>query len=138
MNLAELRRSIHEKAALSYSRSGGPGGQKVNKVSTKVTLRIKPGDLSGLSEAEQLRLKTALTSRLTGENELVISSDEERSQRINQERAFSRTEALIAAAARLPRPRRPTNPTKASREKRLQSKHSRSVKKANRRFSPEE
>jgi ribosome-associated protein len=138
MNLPELRRSIREKAVISYSRSGGPGGQNVNKVNTKVTLRIRPGDLTGLSEAEQVRLGTVLAGRLTGEAELVISSGEERSQRINQERAFSRVEVLITAAARIPRSRRPTKPTRASREKRLQSKHIRSITKADRRPSPEE
>jgi ribosome-associated protein len=138
MNLSELRRSIREKAMVTYSRSGGPGGQNVNKVNTKVTLRVKPVDLAGLSEAEQARLGAVLAGRLTGEDELVISSDEERSQRINQERAFSRAEVLITTAARIPRSRRPTKPTKASREKRLQSKHIRSTTQAGRRFSPEE
>jgi ribosome-associated protein len=138
MNLPELHRSIREKALVSYSRSGGPGGQNVNKVNTKVTLRIKPGNLAGLSEAERLRLGTVLAARLTGEEELVINSAEERSQRLNQERAFSRVEALISAAARLPRSRRPTKPTRAAREKRLQSKRIRSMTKADRRLPPKE
>jgi ribosome-associated protein len=141
MNLPELRRSIRENAEASFSRSGGPGGQNVNKVNSKVTLRLSLACLRGLSEGERLRLEALLASRLSRSAagpELVIASDEERSRRINLERSYSRMEALITAAARLPRPRRPTAPSRASRERRLQSKRLRSGKKAARRAAPTE
>ena len=121
-----------------FSRSGGPGGQNVNKVNTKVTLRIGLNDLAGLNDAEVSRLREALASRITGEGELVIAASEERSQHRNLERAYTRMEALIENAARLPRIRRPTKPSRASREKRLSSKRRRGLTKADRRFRPEE
>jgi ribosome-associated protein len=105
----------------------------VNKVNTKVTLRIRVDGLSGLTEGEQARLREVLAGRLTGEGEIVIAASEERSQRTNRERAFSRLEALIIAAARLPKRRRPTAPSRAAREKRLQAKRLRSLKKTGRR-----
>jgi ribosome-associated protein len=134
MNLVELRNSIREGAALGYSRSGGPGGQNVNKVNTKVTLRIRLGDLAGLSEAELNRLRETLAARITGEDEIVIAASEERSRRTNQERAFARTEALITASARFPKRRRSTKPSRAAQEQRLQSKRLRGLKKSSRRF----
>ena len=128
-----LRQSIRDKSEASFSRSGGPGGQNVNKVSTKVTLRLQLNDLAGLSEPELERVKFILANRINNEGELIISSDEERSQRTNLERAYSRMEILIAAAARIPKHRRPTKPGKAAKEKRLQAKKRQAQKKAERR-----
>ena len=138
MNALLLYQSIHSSAKADFSRSGGPGGQNVNKVNTKVTLRIKLDDLEGLEEAEAAHLRETLVSRITGEGELVIAASEERSQRTNLERAYSRMEALIANAARLPRPRRPTKPSRQAREERLHSKRHMSLIKAGRRFKSEE
>ncbi|MCL2269873.1 MAG: aminoacyl-tRNA hydrolase [Treponema sp.] len=125
-----MRQSIRNAAAASFSRSGGPGGQNVNKVNTKVTLRLLLADVGGLTEAELGRAREILANRITNGDELVISAEEERSQRTNLERAYFRLEAIIAAAARLPKYRRPTKPSKAAREQRLQSKHLNSRKKA--------
>ena len=132
MDISLLRQSIHSYAEAGFSRSGGPGGQNVNKVNTKVTLRLRLGELNGLSETELERVKSLLANRITGEGEIVISSDEERSQRINLEQAYFRMEALIAAAAKLPKHRRPTKPSKAVKEKRLKAKKQQGQKKAER------
>ncbi|MDR2181069.1 MAG: aminoacyl-tRNA hydrolase [Treponema sp.] len=150
MNLELLHASIRAASYASFSRSGGPGGQNVNKLNTKVTLRVPLAALEGLSAAERDRLLRVLAPRLSGlcrspqtaadgtdagENggELVIASSEERSQRVNLERAYARAEALISAAARLPKQRRPTKPGKAARERRLAEKRRQGEKKANRR-----
>ena len=143
MDTLLLRQSIRKTADISFSRSGGPGGQNVNKVNTKVTLRLKLSLLEGLSEAEQRRLRETLQSRLSHldkappaetlqSGELVLSSSEERSQRINLERAYAKAEALITASARLPKKRKPSKPTAAAREKRLKAKRLQGEKKAGR------
>jgi ribosome-associated protein len=137
MDLLLLRRSIRSAARSSFSRSGGPGGQNVNKVNTKATLRLRLEDLKGLSDPELARLRETLASRLSaldsGEAEFVIAVDEERSRLINLERGFARLEALISAGARLPKRRRPTAPTRAGREQRLRTKLLRGRKKQDRR-----
>jgi len=138
MNRALLLQSLHRSASADFSRSGGPGGQNVNKVNTKVTLRLNVNDLAGLSDAETARLKETLARRISGAEELIVTASEERSQRMNLERAYARMENLIVAAARLPRPRRPTKPSQAAREERLKSKRCRSLKKAERCFKPED
>ena len=133
MNSVLLHHSIRTAAEFNFSRSGGPGGQNVNKVNTKVTLRLRLSEIAGLCEAEMERVRAALAGRITNEGEIVLASDEERSQRTNLERAYMRLESLIAAAGRLPKHRRPTQPSRAAREQRLQSKHLHSRKKKQRR-----
>lgn len=133
-----MRQSIRAAAETGFSRSGGPGGQNVNKVNTKVTLRLGMANIAGLSEAELSRARQVLANRISGGDEIVISSGEERSQRLNLERAYFRLEALIAAAARIPKRRRPSKPSKAAREQRLHVKKIHGQKKAERRLQHED
>ena len=136
MNTILLRNSIRNASEISFSRSGGPGGQNVNKLNTKVTLRLRMALVDGLSEAELERARGVLANRISTGDEIVISSDEERSQRTNLERAYFRVEALFTSAARLPKHRRPTKPSKQAREQRLHVKQLQSRKKASRSTRP--
>lgn len=133
MNLEQLRSSIEENVVLDFTRSGGPGGQNVNKVNSKAVARIGLGEVRGLSSAEHAMAAARLASRLTTAGELIVQSDEERDQGRNREAALDRLFAMIAGAARLPKPRKATKPTRASRERRLASKRSRSASKELRR-----
>jgi ribosome-associated protein len=133
MDIQKLHQSITDATEVSYSRSSGPGGQNVNKVNTKVTLRLKLNILDGLTGTEYIRLKATLASRLSSDGEeLIIQSDEERLQSRNKNIGFERLEKLIASSAKLPKKRRPTKPTRASKEKRLNTKKLHALKKNNR------
>jgi ribosome-associated protein len=133
LNLDLLRSSIKGKAELDFARSGGPGGQNVNKVNSKAIARIRLDQVAGLSAAEAAMAAERLAGRLTTSGELVIQSDEERDQGRNREAALARMFSIIAGAARLPKIRKATRPTRGSKERRLASKRVRSVSKDRRR-----
>ncbi|HLX63923.1 MAG TPA: alternative ribosome rescue aminoacyl-tRNA hydrolase ArfB [Planctomycetota bacterium] len=116
-----------------FARSGGPGGQNVNKVNTKAELRIRPAALAGLSGAALHRLQIAHVNRFTTDGDLLIVADAERSQFANREACLDKLRAFVKIALIEPKIRRKTRPTKSSRERRLDSKKAHSRIKAQRR-----
>jgi ribosome-associated protein len=123
---------------LSYARSGGPGGQNVNKVASKAVLRFDLATSPSIPEAARRRALQRLESRLTREGELVLTCDTHRDQARNREDVIERLRMLLADAVRVPKRRRPTRPTAAAKERRLQAKKVRArVKRARGRVTEE-
>ncbi|MBN2628788.1 MAG: aminoacyl-tRNA hydrolase [Spirochaetales bacterium] len=120
-----LRESILREMRLSFSRSGGAGGQNVNKVNSKVTLTLPFDLLEGLSEGEMSQVRGKLAGRINEKGELIIQAEEDRSQLRNRAIAVERLFSLICDSAIIPRKRRPTRPGKAAREERLSHKRKR-------------
>ena len=80
-DLLTLKECILEIISFSFSRSSGPGGQNVNKLNTKVTARIKIGEITVLSNKEKNRIRGKLRNRINEEDELVLHVQDERSKR---------------------------------------------------------
>lgn len=116
-----------------FARSGGPGGQNVNKVNSKAELRVRPEDLQGLNGAALHRLKTIHANRMTVDGDLMIVVDTSRSQFANRQACLEKLGEYVEAALKEPKIRRKTRPSAGSRERRLESKKARSNIKAQRR-----
>lgn len=120
------------------TRSRGPGGQNVNKTSTRVTLRWNVAESAALAPEQRRRVEDRLGNRLTRAGELVIHCDRTRSQARNRELARARLAELVAGALAKRKSRRPTRPTRAARERRLEEKSRRSRVKRTRGSVPPE
>jgi ribosome-associated protein len=110
--------------ALSFRavRSAGPGGQNVNKVASKVELRVDLGRVLGLSEAARSRLLALAAPRLDAEGRLLVVSQKTRDQHRNLEDARDKLRSLVLRSLVAPRVRRATRPSSASRRRRLEAK----------------
>lgn len=123
----------------SFSRAGGPGGQAVNKLSTRAELRLDVEAIVGLSPEARARLRRLGGRRLTAGDELVFSAATYRSQLDNRRACVERLRALVVEALKVPKERKPTRPSRTSVEKRLAQKRRVSGKKGTRRRpEPEE
>ncbi len=132
----ERIRIPRDEFQFEFARSGGPGGQNVNKVASKATLRWRPAASPSLPEDVRARLLRRLAARLTTEGELVLTSQRTRDQARNVEDCLEKLRLLVLAAARPPRPRIPTRPTKASQRRRVEQKTIRSARKRDRKAPP--
>ena len=121
--------TINEKISIQdweiteqFVRASGPGGQNVNKVSTKVSMRFEADRSPNLSAAVKARLKKIAGTKWTVDGAIIIQCDETRSQIRNREIAQDRLKDLIKKALVVPKRRRPTKPSRGAIERRLKSK----------------
>ena len=109
-----------------YARSGGPGGQNVNKVASKATLRWALAASVAIPADAKTRLTTTHPSHLTAEGEFLVTSQEYRDQERNRQRCEEKLAAMVRAALTPPKPRKKTKPSKAAKRIRLENKRRRS------------
>jgi ribosome-associated protein len=127
------KRDFKKEWQISAQKSSGAGGQNVNKVNTKIELRFSIPDSSLLSQQEKEQLLKSLSGKLSKNQELIITSENERSQKMNKEDAVEKFYKILEKNLVKRRKRIPTKPTRASRKRRIDEKKKRSEKKDRRR-----
>lgn len=124
----DLQTNVHYKT----SRSGGKGGQNVNKVSSKVELLFSINESTLFTDEEKVLLNTKLQSRFNKDGFLQVICDEERSQYLNKETALEKLNDILVRALHQPKKRKASKPSKASKLARLDDKRRAALKKINR------
>lgn len=111
-----------DELTIAFARSGGPGGQNVNKVSSKAELRWTPGTSRALNADDRALVVSKLAGRLTTDGELIVVSTLTRDQIANRGDAEDKLAAIVRAALFRPKPRKKTKPSRGSKERRLKAK----------------
>lgn len=128
------KQQLYQEVTFKNSRSGGAGGQHVNKVSSKVELIFDVESSSQFTDEQKIAIQNKLSNRIDNEGLLHLQCDETRSQLKNKELVFKRFLELIHTALIPVKKRKPSKPTKSSIKNRLDSKKKLSEKKDSRRF----
>lgn len=121
-----------EELEFHFSRAGGPGGQNVNKVETRVSVIFDylNSDILTWEQKGRISAHTAVQSRLDAEGRIVVSSQQHRTQALNREEAIKKLHELLKLALFIPKKRVPTKKTRSSQRKRIESKRVRGAIKA--------
>ena len=121
-----------EEVTFATSRSGGPGGQNVNKLETRVTLRFDLAASGSLTEEQKARLLERLSTRITRAGILRVSAQKHRTQGANRDAALERFAELVRDALREETPRKKTRTSRAAKARRVEEKRRHSERKRNR------
>lgn len=132
MQITDILSIPDDELEWSYARSGGPGGQNVNKVASKATLRWRLASNATVPEATKSRLAAQQKRYLTLDGEIVISSQQFRDQERNRQDCLQKLSEILVQASRVPKVRKKTRPSKGSKLRRLQEKKRRSETKSSR------
>jgi len=119
-----------DELEIRYVRSSGPGGQNVNKTSTKAVVRWNVRSAAGVRDDVKARFLERFASRITAGGDILLTSDRHRDQPRNLEDCIAKLSAMLEDVAVAPRKRRPTRPGRTARERRIQAKKTRGAVKS--------
>jgi ribosome-associated protein len=139
VTVTELVQIPDDELEWSFARSGGPGGQNVNKVASKAVLRWKAAATAAAIPAPaRQRMQARFPSRFTSDGDVVIQSQKYRDQERNREDCVAKLVEMIQASLVVPLPRKATKPSKGSQRRRVADKRRQSEKKRGRKHEGEE
>ena len=127
------KEALLKEVTFKTSRSGGKGGQNVNKVSSKVELNMNIGNSALLTDDQKVTILEKLSNRISSEGVLQVFTEEDRSQLRNKEKGLKKLIVLLRTALYKPKLRKLTKPGRSVVEKRLKLKQATAIKKINRR-----